>query len=121
MGKAAKGFIRGRPQKRDNDCMPDFVTVARVEDVPQGQSRVFQVAGREIALFHVGAQFYALDNVCPHRGGPLGEGIISGTEVICPWHAWSFDIRTGAYTFDPELAVKKFEVRVEDGQVQVAI
>ncbi len=101
--------------------MVQFVTVARVEEVPEGEARVCQVAGREIALFRVGGQFYALDNVCPHRGGPLGEGFVSGTEVTCPWHAWSFDVRTGAYTFDPELAVEKFEVRVENGQIQIAV
>ncbi len=101
--------------------MSQFVPVARVEEVPEGGGRVYQVAGREIALFRVAGQFYALDNVCPHRGGPLGEGFLSGTEVTCPWHAWSFDVRTGKYTFDPELAVEKFEVRVEDGQIQVAV
>ncbi len=101
--------------------MAQFVTVARVEEVPEGEGRVYKVGGREIALFCVGGQFYALDNVCPHRGGPLGEGIVCGAEVTCPWHAWSFDLRTGAYTFDPELAVEKFELRVEDGQVQVAL
>ncbi len=101
--------------------MPQFQTIARVEDVPEGEARVYHVAGREIALFHVAGQFYALDNVCPHRGGPLGEGFVHGTEVTCPWHAWTFDLRTGAYTFDPELAVEKFEVRVQDGQVQVAV
>ncbi|RPJ86019.1 MAG: nitrite reductase small subunit NirD [Acidobacteria bacterium] len=101
--------------------MPQFVAVCAVDEIPEGQGRVFQAAGREIALFRVGGQFYALDNICPHRGGPLGEGIVWGTEVTCPWHAWSFDLRTGAYTFDPELAVEKFEVRVEDGQVQVAV
>lgn len=112
---------RWAPLSRDNHCMPPFVAVCAVDEIPEGQGRVFQAAGREIALFRIGGQFYALDNICPHRGGPLGEGIVCGTEVTCPWHAWSFDLRTGAYTFDPELAVEKFEVRVEDGQVQVAV
>jgi nitrite reductase (NADH) small subunit len=101
--------------------MPQFVTVARVDDVPEEGGGVYQAAGREIALFRIGGQFYALDNVCPHRGGPLGEGIVSGTEIICPWHAWGFDVRTGKYTFDPELAVQTFEVRVQDGQIQIAV
>ncbi len=101
--------------------MTQFVPVARVDEIPEGEGRMYQVAGREIAIFRVAGQFYALDNVCPHRGGPLGEGILSGTEVTCPWHAWSFDVRTGEYTFDPELVVQRFEVRVEDGQVQVAV
>lgn len=101
--------------------MPDFIPVARVEEIPEGQARVFPVNGKEIAIFHVADAFYALNNVCPHRGGPLGEGIVSGLEVTCPWHAWSFDLRTGEYTFDPELAVEKFEVRIADGQIQVAV
>ncbi|RPI29495.1 MAG: nitrite reductase small subunit NirD [Acidobacteria bacterium] len=101
--------------------MPEFFTVARVEEVPEGQARVYQVAGREIAVFNLRGDFHALDNICPHRGGPLGEGFISGSEVTCPWHAWSFDIKTGAYTFDPELAVQTFEVRIQNGEIQVAL
>ena len=101
--------------------MPEFVTVASVDQVPDGQARVFQVAGREIAIFHAGGGFFALNNVCPHRGGPLGEGIVCGMEVTCPWHAWSFDLRTGEYTFDPELTVETFPVRIEEGQIQVAV
>ncbi|HXK59625.1 MAG TPA: nitrite reductase small subunit NirD [Acidobacteriota bacterium] len=96
-----------------------FTTVARIEDVPQGEARVFRLEGHEIAVFNVDGNYYALDNVCPHRGGPLGEGIICGSEVTCPWHAWSFDIRTGCYTYDPELRVRTFEVRIENGMIQV--
>ena len=101
--------------------MSDYVTVAKLEEIPEGGSRIVEVAGRQIALFKADGQIYALDNVCPHRGGPLGEGMIAGDEVICPWHAWSFKLATGAYTFDPSLSVHRFDVVVDDGEVKIRL
>jgi nitrite reductase (NADH) small subunit len=101
--------------------MSAFVKAARWDDIGEGQSRVIEVSGREIALFKIEGQVYALNNTCPHRGGPLAEGFISGSEVICPWHAWAFDVKTGAYAFTPELAVETFEVRIENGEILVRV
>ena len=56
---------------------------------------MIQIEGKEIAIFQFGGKFYAIDNVCPHRGGPLGEGAIDEGAIMCPWHAWSFDIKSG--------------------------
>ena len=58
-----------------------------------------------------------LENGCAHRGGPLGEGHVEGTEVTCPWHAWSFDLKTGECTTDPEMKQKTWPVKVEGGEV----
>lgn len=74
-----------------------MIVIARVEDCPLGESRELVVAGRIVALFHVEGQFYALDGVCPHQGGPLGKGAVCGHIVTCPWHGWQFDVRTGAH------------------------
>jgi NAD(P)H-dependent nitrite reductase small subunit len=101
--------------------MPEFVKVARWGDIGEGGSRVVEVAGKEVVLFKVQGKIFALNNVCPHRGGPLAEGVLSGSEVICPWHAWAFDLGTGAYTFAPELRVETFEVRVEDGEILIRV
>src|SRR5512141_1999673 len=101
--------------------MADYVRVARYDDIPEGEAKVVQVRGIEIGLFKISGEIHALDNICPHRGGPLAEGIVRGGEITCPWHAWSFNIRTGAYTDDARLSVKKFEVRVEDGEIKVAV
>jgi len=105
----------------DSEQMSEYRPVARVDEIPPGSSRVVEVAGRQIALFNVGGTFRALDNTCPHRGGPLGEGYISGHELTCPWHAWTFDIHTGQLLLDPSFTVQTFDVQVEAGEILVAV
>ena len=103
--------------------MPDrgFVTIARVEDVAPG-SVVTAYAGDEpIALAHVDGEFYATQHACLHLEGPLGEGRIDGYVLTCPWHGWQFDVRTGENEFDRAIQLRTYDVRVEDGNVSVAI
>ena len=75
--------------------------------------------GKEIALFNVGGAFYAIENTCPHRGGPLGMGFVQDCLVACPWHAWTFDVRTGASTVSASFNLEKYEVRVQGDEVLV--
>lgn len=95
-----------------------FTPVAKTADLPEGEGKTAEVRGRKIAVFNVGGEFHALDNVCLHRGGPLGEGDLNGTVVTCPWHGWEFDVTSGQCLTAPG-EVKKYEVRVEDDQVLV--
>jgi nitrite reductase (NADH) small subunit len=97
-----------------------FVRVARVADIAPGQAVTVTVGERELALFHLGGAFHAVDNACPHQGGPLCEGWTHGATVTCPWHAWTFDLRTGALGDDDEPAIDVFEVRVDDGEIMVS-
>ncbi len=97
-----------------------FVVVARVQDIPAGQARAYAVCGRDIAVFNVAGKFYAIENSCPHQGGPLAEGWIDETIVTCPWHAWCFDVTTGDMTMGGYTSVDAFDVRVEDGTLSVA-
>ena len=97
------------------------VRVAEVKEVPAGAGRVVDAAGVSLALFNVGGAFYAIDNLCAHRGGPLGEGELEGTVVTCPWHAWHWDVTTGANTNNPAARVLCFPVTVEDGAVFVEV
>lgn len=76
--------------------------------------------GRDIAVFNVAGRFYAIDNSCPHQGGPLAEGWIDGTIVTCPWHAWCFDVTSGDMTMGGYTSVDTFDVRIEDGTLSVA-
>jgi nitrite reductase (NADH) small subunit len=99
----------------------EFVTVARVEDVPPGTLRVVRAGGREVALAHVDGRFYATQNDCLHLKGPLGEGSLEGTVMTCPWHGWQYDVRTGENEFDRAIALETFEVAVADGEVRVAV
>lgn len=73
-----------------------LIKLANKQDIPEGKAIIVRIPdGREIALFNLNGSIYALDNLCPHMGGPLGEGEIENSIVTCPWHGWQFDIRTG--------------------------
>lgn len=104
--------------------------VATVGEIPPGERRIVEVAGRSIGVFNVRGEFFALRNRCPHQGGPLCKGPIGGFvtssepgdyrltrhgEILrCPWHSWEFDIRTGQSWFDPKrVRVRSYDVAVE--------
>ena len=98
-----------------------FVTVARVEDVPSGTVARVQAGEEEIALVNLDNEFYATQGQCLHLQGPLGEGRVEEGYLVCPWHGWHYDVRTGLNDFDHAIRIKTYEVRVEDGEVQVAV
>jgi nitrite reductase (NADH) small subunit len=97
-----------------------FITVARMDELPAGSRKTAVVEGAPVALFNVEGCIYAIDDRCPHRGGPLGMGDLVGHVVHCPLHAWSFDVRTGACISNPAARVSIFEVRLHNGDVQVS-
>lgn len=101
--------------------MSEFVPVLSVADLPPGQAAEVTVADRAVALFNIGGTFHALANGCPHRGGPLGQGFVEGSEVSCPWHNYTFDVTTGENVVNPELKVERYEVRIEGGRVFVKV
>ncbi len=100
--------------------MAQFEKVAKVSDVKTGEGKVVIAGGKEVALFNVGGQFSAIDNVCPHQGGPLGEGMLDGEEITCPWHGWTFNVKNGVCTFNPNASVPSFQVKVEGEDILVA-
>ncbi len=75
--------------------MPELLELENVANVPVGRAKACVVNGRSIALYHTPSGFFATDNTCPHRGGPLAEGDVIGNEIICPWHFWGFEISSG--------------------------
>ena len=77
------------------------------------------IGDRKIALFHTANGFFAADNTCPHRGGPLSEGDVLGNEIVCPWHFWTFNIESGACVGNPDFRVVIHEVKVEGDRVLV--
>lgn len=107
--------------------------VARVEEIPAGGRKIVELAGRSIGVFNVAGRFYAVRNRCPHQGGPLCLGVVSGFveaaepgeyrysrqgEILrCPWHNWEFDITTGRSWFDPaRVRVRSYKVTVGTGE-----
>ena len=79
------------------------------------------VNGRHVALFRLGHEFFALDNMCLHRGGPICEGLIENDVVTCPWHFWSYEIRTGTMVQDPRVGLSRHDVRLEGDVVSVRL
>ncbi|WP_455377440.1 Rieske (2Fe-2S) protein [Petrachloros mirabilis] len=96
-----------------------FQLVARVDEVPPGQSKVVKVNNRAIALFNVNGSYFAIHNLCPHEGGPLNEGRVKGFVVSCPWHDLAFDIRNGQGTEGGGYCVGSYEVYVEGEDIFV--
>ena len=104
-----------------------------LSDLPPGASAAVEAFGTTVAVFNVGGQIFAVGNNCPHHGGPLCRGRVSGTHLpsqphayhygregrilVCPWHGREFDIESGQALFDPSVRVKVYEARVEGGQI----
>jgi len=98
-----------------------WVRISRCRDIPLREGRAVKVGNREIAVFNLGDRFLAIENRCPHKGGPLADGIVSGTTVVCPLHASMLSLETGIGVHGPSASscVETFRTRVEDGTVLV--
>ena len=101
--------------------MAEFTRVASKAEILTGTGKVVQVGGKTLAVFNCEGSFYAVDNACKHRGGPLGDGSVSGTVVTCPWHGWEYDVTSGECQMDASIKVQKFDVKVEGDDVLVAV
>lgn len=95
--------------------------VAKVGEIPEGEARVVTVGERQLAVVNDGGTFRALDNVCVHRGGPLGEGVVDAGAITCPWHGWQYDLATGVARHRADVKVACFAVRVEGDAVTVEL
>jgi len=99
--------------------MPKFVKAAKVDELRPGEGKLIFVHDKPMALFNVDGSFHAINYICPHMGGPLGEGKLTETVVTCPWHGWTFDVRTGLPDHPGGHSVAAYEVKVEGGEVLV--
>lgn len=102
--------------------MARFVKVATTDEMAPGQAKMVQVDDKKIALFQVEGGFYALDDTCTHRGGPLSEGEIEGEQVTCPWHGAIYNITNGQVLSPPAPnGVASYPVRVEGTDIEVEV
>ncbi|HUP44646.1 MAG TPA: Rieske 2Fe-2S domain-containing protein [Thermoanaerobaculia bacterium] len=101
--------------------MNDYIDVAALGEIPQGRPVTRMAGDRRIALCRTASGVHALDNTCPHRGGPLGEGDLIGEELVCPWHLWSFDVKSGNCPGSTSVGVAAHDVKVEEGRVLVRL
>lgn len=101
--------------------MPEFAKVAELGEIPPGGKKLLDLDGRAVALFNVDGNFYAIDDVCTHDGGPLAEGELEGAEIRCPRHGARFDVRTGkALCFPAFEPVETLAVEVRDDAIYVS-
>jgi nitrite reductase (NADH) small subunit len=98
-----------------------FVRAMKIGEVPPGMVRELQLDGKVIALSNVGGKLYAINNVCLHRGGPLGEGELSGQVVTCPWHGWQYDVTSGKLVTNPAVGVETYPVELRGDDVYVDV
>jgi nitrite reductase/ring-hydroxylating ferredoxin subunit len=101
--------------------MAELVAVAKLTDLDAGLCRAVQAGDKAIALFNVSGTIYALDNVCLHRGGPLGEGFLEDKVITCPWHMWEYDVCTGERLGNPGVKVCAYPVQIDGDQIKVAV
>ncbi len=99
-----------------------FVKVADTSDLAPGKAIMATVGDEEIGIFLIDGNYYAVEDKCPHREGPLHEGLVEGLTVTCPWHFAKFDLKTGKVVEQPASAgIKTYEVRVEGEAIEVGI
>ena len=100
-----------------------WVWVTRLENVPPREGRAIVVAGRDLAIFNLGERIVATDNRCPHRAGPLADGIVSGNAVVCPLHGWKINLQSGMVERPCEVAqgVETYPVKIDNGVVVIGI
>lgn len=100
--------------------MSEFVRICGKSDLPtRGKAKEFVADGSELCVANVDGSILATSNVCPHRQGPLGQGLVEHGKIICPWHGWAFDLKSGCSVHSPQAKVEVFEVKVEGEDVLV--
>ena len=101
--------------------MSKRITVAKLADVQPGHCLSVEAGAIGIALCNVGGTVYALDNCCPHAGGPIGKGFLDGDCVECPWHGWRYNVKTGEKLENPQIKVDCFPVHIDGDSIQVDV
>ena len=101
--------------------MPEFVKVASLSDLPAGSAKTVEASGRSIALYNLSGRIHATANACPHRGGPLGEGVLGGEVITCPWHAFEYEVTTGRCLTNPNLQIACYPVKLEGQDILVEV
>ncbi len=98
-----------------------FLRAVRKDEVLPGTIREIQIDGKTFALANVEGKLYAIHNTCLHRGGPLGQGVLEGQNVTCPWHGWEYDVTTGKVCANPSVGVECYAVEVRGDDIFVDV
>ena len=101
--------------------MPDWIPIASSDECPPGTSIERIVRERVLAVANVDGMFYVIDGLCPHQGGPLGRGMLTGTVLTCPWHGWQFDVASGKTPLGTRVKQEVFPVKREGDEIFVEL
>jgi len=97
-----------------------FIKITTQSDLPSiNEAKEFSCANKEICIANINGTHSAMDNVCLHQGGPLGQGMIENGKVVCPWHGWAYDPKTGQVGNNPNLKVAVYPLKIENGDVLI--
>ena len=101
--------------------MSNWIPIAKISECADGECIECVVQGQIVALFNVNGDFFALDGICPHQGGPLGKGQLESCTVTCPWHGWQFNVTDGKNVLTDRVVQPQFSVKLEGDVVLVEI
>jgi nitrite reductase (NADH) small subunit len=101
--------------------MPYVKLTTQAELPGDGEAKEFELGDKVICVANVNGTISAMDNVCLHMGGPLGQGFVDGNKIVCPWHGWEYDLTTGALGDDPKSKLAVYPVKTENGDVLIDI
>ena len=106
----------------ENTCMPTFTKLTTQSELPAAnEAKEFRCGNKEICIANVHGTCSAMDNICLHLGGPLGQGMIEGGKVICPWHGWAYDPMTGEADHNPRAKLAVYPLKIENADVLIEI
>ena len=95
--------------------------IAKTSDIGEGAGKTFTIEGQTIAVFNKGEGFFAIEDTCKHKGGSLGEGKLDGDTITCPLHGWQYNITNGECLMNPQVKMKSFPVKVENGEISLEV
>ena len=108
--------------KTENESKVEFVEIAPVSELPNGERLFLEVEGKAIVIFNIADQLFAIGDICTHDDGPLGDGDLEGFSIVCPRHGGEFDVRTGVATQMPAVVdIPAYPVKVVDGMIQLGL
>lgn len=101
--------------------MGKLIKVCSKAEIPSGRNKLINAEGKMIAVWNINNEFFAVNAVCPHRGGPLEQGSLNQNVVTCPWHGWQFDVKTGTSPVFPQAKLETFKIQVNGEEIFVEI
>ena len=115
-------FLTPRLKTVNHSLTMPYVKLTTQSELPaEGEAKEFELGDRTICVANVNGTITAMDNVCLHMGGPLGQGYIEGNKLVCPWHGWEYDPKTGAVEGDPKSKLAVYPIKIENGDVMVEV